>query len=1040
MADKDEILFSPAPGSLKMAPPPKPDRVDPDGSEIMFAGPPEKAPKQEGKLLDNAPGESDTSSVLKGAGTALIKGVAGIPGMFGDVENFSSYLAQRAMAALQGKSHADFIRDRDEKFAKLRAEGKVLPGSGTWKPTSKDIYDPILKKTGEYEPTTTAGKYAMTAVEAVPSAFIPGGLARGATAAQARGALASSAKTVPALAVAAPVGLAAAEATDEPLAALVAAPAVASAVGAGQRAIADRLPTTRQSTKQAIADRTLLEGASDPQQAFARATAPNRDPLGVKATLGETTGDKNLLLAERQLNATDEGFQHGLQTVRDRQNTARAAALNDLQATGDPQAVTRAFDDTLAQLETHHEGLVTAARQRAESAAQALPNAHPDELGAITRSIQGAAEERANAARRALYDAVDPDGSLVVVTDQLSRAAQQLIAEHPPTAAALTVALDPINKAQSLRSTTSFRDLRGLDTNITQAMKKAKLAGDLTDHAALVQLKDAVKQSMNEAVKNQVRWEQQQVARGILTEDQTIAVRLREQIRAFYDQQRATGSADGTVGATGRTSAGDPGMAGAARASREGSPDPARGAPIPGDPAPNFDESALQRLREANEAHAAYARQFREGPTGALLATTGFNDQYKLLNSRVPATVFVSGPAGYETAQQIMRASNNSPDIVRNMQDIASVQLRNNINRDGVLTQQGLDRWRSQYGEALRAIDEVSPGFSARYDNVATASQAMADAIANRDAAIGSMRMGIARNMLGLRSEDDIVGQIGTMLNSKMSGTRTADMVSQLAHNPEALDGARRAGVLWMQNQLTNAGMREGQHIMSGAKMLNFVDKHQDALRALYGDDGVARMNAIADDLRRMQEAMTVQGTPGSPTAPNLSKLIRESAAAAADNSTIGTMFGMALWDAVASMSPAKLAGVVASKFGWGALNKLRARGIRDINDLVVQGMLNPDVGAAMMRRAMNGPGDPNTAGFAALLSALDRANGIGDSEEAREGRASGGRIQIDHGSEADKLVKQADRARQDLGTEKLLQQPDEAIVKALSIANGLAA
>lgn len=52
--------------------------------------------------------------------------------------------------------------------------------------------------------------------------------------------------------------------------------------------------------------------------------------------------------------------------------------------------------------------------------------------------------------------------------------------------------------------------------------------------------------------------------------------------------------------------------------------------------------------------------------------------------------------------------------------------------------------------------------------------------------------------------------------------------------------------------------------------------------------------------------------------------------------------------------------------------------------------------------------------------------------------RARGGRIGIDHGQRADALIRAAERARkqEEQVTKPLLNLPDEAITRALSVAN----
>ena len=62
----------------------------------------------------------------------------------------------------------------------------------------------------------------------------------------------------------------------------------------------------------------------------------------------------------------------------------------------------------------------------------------------------------------------------------------------------------------------------------------------------------------------------------------------------------------------------------------------------------------------------------------------------------------------------------------------------------------------------------------------------------------------------------------------------------------------------------------------------------------------------------------------------------------------------------------------------------------------------------------------------------------MGRDEEDRTGRKHGGRVGINHGKEAERLVKMAERAKKLMGksTEALLDTPDELVAKALEVAN----
>jgi len=982
-------------------------------------------------VLDNAPDDSALSSAAKGTGTALIKGVSSIPGMVGDLREGGKYLARRAIGAFTGETPQQ-LEAKGEKLRKRTDDtivGKalsIIPRADAL-PTGSDIADPILKKTGEYKPESRWGKYAMLGLEALPAAFSPVKLAgKAPTLATAREALKTTAKVSPLMAPAAVGADVATELTGDPLAGIAAGVAVPAGLGIAGNKVKEALPTVTTAGKQRAADKMFTEAATDPAAAIAELDR-RRGTIG---TTGELSGDKGLTISEHRANSLDDTFRAGQADIKGRQNEQRVNVLRALEPGGDPRAVTRAFDQHLDDITQTFDRSIAAAEQRAQTLSGQIPTARPEDLGARQRDALQHYMDEANAARRALFDAVDPDGTLGVVTQPFSARAAEIIGTHPPTAPELTGrTMDPFTKAMALNPQTSYRDLRGLDENITGAMKKARIDGHDNEVRLLTELKSAIKQSMNDAVDNHVAWEARAVQAGRMPEDQTIAARIQEAVDAFFRARNANpafAQATGTGPSVGASTSG---------ASR---PDVGGSGNAPGrsgiqDEFTPFDEAARERLNTANAAHAAYVNQYKMGAPGKILETTGFRGSPKIYDTAVVDKALVPGSGGYETAGHVMQGS--GPDGPAIMQQMALQKLRESMTREGLLDQRGLDAWRNRYSGALRAIDEVTPGWSRQFDNIAQATDAVNTVEAARQAALNDYRKGIAKQFLGLTAEDDVVANVGQVLNSKNSGTKSAELVAAMQGDVDALTGLRRAGVEAMLNDFSTGGVRANERVLSGPRMLEYFAKHQDALRNVYGADGLATMRALAEDVIRSQQATTTAATAGSDTAAKLHKFMKDASDANARVSSINSMLGFGAWDALSSMSPTKMALVGTAKAVNGFVEQLRSRGIRDINDLVVQGMLHPEVGRAMLQRGITKEGAPNIAGFAAVLSALDQIEKAG---EERPQRASGGRVGIDHAAEAAKYVRLAARVKNAHSekTKEFLNVPDATVAKALAVAH----
>ncbi len=164
--------------------------------------------------------------------------------------------------------------------------------------------------------------------------------------------------------------------------------------------------------------------------------------------------------------------------------------------------------------------------------------------------------------------------------------------------------------------------------------------------------------------------------------------------------------------------------------------------------APNFGPEAAGRLKAANAAYAEYAKTYKNPTVGPGLRTTGFGGQYQRGDAAFIKGAVRPGPEGYENARAYLRAAQNDPDAVEAMHDAALNPLRRAALGPGFLPPKALENWKTSYGPALRALDEVTPGFSGRFDDAGKATQALLDMGADHKAAIATARGEAARQAI----------------------------------------------------------------------------------------------------------------------------------------------------------------------------------------------------------------------------------------------------------------------------------------------------
>lgn len=1058
-------------------------------------------------VLDNAPDDTTLSSTVKGVGTTIIKGLSHIPGMVGDLREGAQYLGRRAVGAFTGDT-PEVQQERGEKMRKRAADESGIVGkalnlipSTDIMPSGHDISSPILKQSGEYKPTSRAGRYAMDAGEAgismlSPAGALKAGIAKGAG--PATGPAVDLAKSVlktgatPGMIGAGAVGGAAAsaatDATGDPLFGMLAAPAAAGAAGVAGSMAAKRFPSSRQGPVRDKAAQIFKENVGDQDKVLGMRTD---NDLGTRMTTAEAAGDTKLAKAESELEARDKGFAADLHKIRGEQEAARQQALSTL---ADPAATPMAIADAyMSQLNDLHTRLgaetaaaTAAAAQRRDATVHGAnttfdqtQNALDNRVrtarqgvdqnplpGAVDRSVRGDAmrdivegrDSALGAEVTRLYNAVDPDGQLSVVSQNAADGARRMVQEFDPAVQLATGAQPIIEMVANLPPVMGFGALAKLDKTITAKMADFKNS-DRVAHGQLVQLKDLVQADLRNALENQMAWEARAVEAGTMQADQTIGARL----AADAQQYMADARTRARTGTGNDATMGSPGVSRSAGAEGEGGP-----GVRPGDErVPNFTPEDLERYNAAKQRHIDRVTTFRQGPVGDALKTTGFAGDFKQPGSRVAANIFRKGPEGAENLNAWLRAAGDDPQALPIIQDLASASLIDTA-KDG-LTPARLAAWKRDHGPALARIDELSPGFSNRFDNVATAVQALDDAsraqttgvrqaARDRDTVVRDAEREhattvgqIARdesakvrefesnagNFLKRDNPEDLVREVGSVLQSRDSATRMGRLINDIGSDPAALEGLRKATSQWLVDNYSNMGISDsGARKLSG-RLSPFIEQRETTLRRLYGDEGYGNLTRLADDIDRGVQHVNRKSSPvGSDTAPKIAALLDGLAKQSVDNTTWGFMFAAPVAHAIFDGNWASALGAMALLVDRTAGGAMRTASQKRVQSVLAEAMADPVKGKALLQRALTNDGKPNVKALAPFVAAL-RAE---QPDDDRRERASGGRLTniIDHAAEAARYVRLAARAKSAHSekTKEFLNVPDAAVAKALAVAH----
>jgi len=984
----------------------------------------------------NSPDDTWLSSVNKGLDTTLIKGLAHIPGVFGDVMDLGDYLLARGVSKFSGRPLEDVLAEQD-------AARKASANNPSWTkyldprnifPSGAEIAAPALDRMGEYVPQSPGGKLAMTAGEnAIGGLGFRGGLRSMApnAAAGGVGGAVSDATGDPLLGMAAGIGTVAGlsgVAKGASLAARKTLGPVALGIPGGEN-LPIVGPAIRSARENAAAGQ-ILSKASDPGAVKAWAASPDATPdvAGSPRTLAATVGnDPGLFQAEKILR--QEPGREDFGALDRAQSNAQQDAIRSIQPSGDvfrPGAFVRdrlnAADAAAQAVEDHltaaHNDAVAARAQGAQDYASGLKNqadadhaqlvqafqdrhaelqqaaqdqsrvlgAHvpAEEVGTALRQAIEETRQGVKQHRRNVYDVVDPNGTLNIVAQPLARAAQEIrgnigrYASQPEGAEAALLA-----DASALPDVMRFRDLMDLDSRVTDAMKAERRAnGETQAYRRLVQLKSATMSAIHDGVENQVAYERHGIMTGQIAPEDAMETRLRQAWNvadAAVARRNVAGYREGDLGASQGSAFISPG-AGRADVSTRGGPREASSDQrvSPSSLSPNFDEGAAGRLTEAKRVEADYRQTYDNPIVKPILVTNGFAGQYTLPAGSIPAGAFRPGPRGFETANAFLRATNYSPEGIAALENAALNPLRRNIMPLGSISPNVLTKWRGDHESALRALDQVIPGFSDRFNDAASATQAALDfgaryrrdlADAQKEAAgrvvdlvktrealdkadnaasaadlkarlnrINQQRAMVKNSAAadfhaqagGKISTTEVENIVGDMLKTGTDGaTRMRDLVKTASQDPEALAGLRKSGVDWIIRTHQNP---DGQ--MKGAALIKFITANRDTLRELYPNESLSMFAAIARDIETNARWVTMTAAKGSDTTSNISPMLQKGI----EEDKKHTSMLSAAQTGFLTGGP-KGAAAAASLY---LMNALRSAGIKSVSDLYRDAMLDP--------------------------------------------------------------------------------------------------
>lgn len=697
----------------------------------------------------------------------------------------------------------------------------------------------------------------------------------------------------------------------------------------------------------------VLTNAADNPTAVKDAIA-NGAPLvpGSNPTTFQQTGDMGLGGLERSA-ATKSPADFNQR--RADQNTARTAALEGVQATGAPEQVAAAVTSHINALDAQAQAATDAATNAAQAHQVALGAGQtPEAAGATMRTSLEASRAAAKTQERALWNAVDPEGTLALpvadVKSQVATTLEKLPASAKPPSGEEAAIYQTVNQYGDVLP---FSELTALKSRVGAEMRAERMAnGESPAWGRLSQVAEAISSDMEKAIASRVAEDNIAVASGQMAPADTTHARIQNwenDYRTAFEVQNGLAAdargngvslpgrgAPGVVrvsGATSQTGVGFGGAQSDPRLSGTGLNQ-------------NFDQGALDRLKAASAATSSRVSTFDNKTLGPLRARPSQNSPYDTPAAAVPAKIFFPGQ---NTADAIAkyRAAVGDQQALPIIEEYAVDRLRKAALRDdGTLDPNKLAQWRRAHSDALRSF----PALDARLANAATASQTMGETVAAGKATLDAVQKDAIGKLLGLTNPDDVTRTIGSIFARQDAVKQMSLLRQAIGGDKQAIEGLRKSVVDYMvDNFVSNTeAATSGLGTIKSDQLQSFIAQNKSALKAAgFTEAELGLMDNIAADLQQANRSLAAVKLPGG------SNTAQDTIAANAE--TPSTMLArIVITMGAGSVAGTVVGGPVGAVVGGVAAqmaSMLRQDGLRKIDDLVKQALLDPQLARMLMMK-----------------------------------------------------------------------------------------
>lgn len=364
------------------------------------------------------------------------------------------------------------------------------------------------------------------------------------------------------------------------------------------------------------------------------------------------------------------------------------------------------------------------------------------------------------------------------------------------------------------------------------------------------------------------------------------------------------------------------------------------------------DPQAGKRYRAATDSTRERVGTFSKGYVVQILRKEGEKTgSYRMGDASVSRNAFMPGPTGGERVKAIVKAGGNPSELA----DIAAESLNKHV-KDGVLDPKAYQRWKTTHDAALK---ELPADVRARFASAALATQALERAAMARKTALNEYNKSVLGKLANIEPAD-LNRIIGGILNGKDASAQMRKLSIAARQDPAAREGLRRAVAEYIDSRFISSKEvgTSGDNSIRADAFASFVKDKAPALRMVFDGPDLLRMQAIADDIKRAERSLQAVRVPGnSNTAADVLPALEKATKEAGKYTVLSQV---ALAGAAGFMAGGPKGAVAGALGAWGKslLGNMRAAGLRKVDDLVLEMMLDPQLGKiALMKQPLSNKG-----------------------------------------------------------------------------------